>query len=484
MKKPLPVSAPSAMGVDASAISRYIDAINRDAEVEFHGLVILKRGHVIADACWSPYKRQEPTMLFSLSKSFTSTAIGFCVQEGRLALGDKVLGFFPDDAPKDGEFWGDMTVHHLLSMNTGHDQDPTGAVVSTPDGDWVRAFFAQPLSFQPGTHFTYNTAATYLLSVIVQKLTGQTVLEYLTTRLFDPLGIEDASWECCPKGYNTGGFGLSITTDDIARFGQFCLQRGAWDGQQLLNAAWIDAASSAHSDNAATGGTLDWGSGYGYQFWRCVPEGVYRGDGAFGQYCVVMPELEAVVAITSGVQNMQTVLTLLWDILMPGLTGGVASDAAADAELSKQLEKLVHAPPLMMGHSMMEPTISTMRYQLDENPEQLDEISFRFDGNLCTVSATASGSTTSLAAGRERWEIGFVSSAFLMMSRNPEPIPIASSFTWTPDAELKLTIRATGTPFVFTLTCAFTPDSVKITRDVNASFGDRVSTYTGKGVRK
>ena len=166
-------------------------------------------------------------MLFSLSKSFTSTAVGMAVAEGRLSVDDPVLSFFPDEAPrKPGENLAAMRVRHLLAMSTGHDQDTTEHLYRRRDGNWARAFLARPVAHAPGTHFLYNTGATYMLSAIVQKVTGQTLLEYLRPRLFEPLGIEGATWETCPRGVNTGGFGLSVKTEDIARFGQLYLQRG------------------------------------------------------------------------------------------------------------------------------------------------------------------------------------------------------------------------------------------------------------------
>ncbi|MBW7461807.1 serine hydrolase, partial [Paenibacillus sepulcri] len=151
---------------------------------------------------------------------------------------------------------------------------------------------AAPVEHEPGTHFVYNSGATYMLSAILQKVTGQTLLEYLQPRLIEPLGIKGAAWDVCPRGINVGGWGLNVTTEDIARFGQLYLQKGMWNGQRLLTEEWIAEATSSQISNG-DGGVNDWAQGYGYQFWRCR-HGVYRGDGAFGQFCIVMPEQDAV----------------------------------------------------------------------------------------------------------------------------------------------------------------------------------------------
>ena len=225
-----------------------------------------------------------------------------------------MLKFFPEDAPAEpSNNLKAMRVSDLLRMSTGHQTEPP----RTPDQPWTKTFLAHPVPFKPGTHFLYNTSATYMLSAIVQKATGMTVLDYLRPRLFEPLGIEHPTWETSPQGISTGGYGLSIRTEDIARFGQLYLQKGKWQGKQLVPEAWVEAATARQTSNGSNPKS-DWDQGYGYQFWRCR-HGAYRGDGAFGQYCIVLPEQDAVIAITSGVKDMQAVLNLVWDKLLPAM---------------------------------------------------------------------------------------------------------------------------------------------------------------------
>src|SRR5205085_2375675 len=251
---------------------------------------------------WAPYEAEAPHSLYSLSKSFTSTAVGLAIAEGKLSLDDPVLRFFPEDAPAEpSNNLKAMRVSDLLRMSTGHQTEPS----RTPARPWTKAFLAQPVPFKPGTHFLYNTSATYMLSAIVQKATGMTVLDYLRPRLFGPLGIENPTWEASPQGISAGGYGLSVRTEDIAKFGQLYLQKGKWDGKQLVPEAWVEAGTARQTSNGSNPKS-DWDQGYGYQFGR-RRRGAYRGDGAVGQVWVVLPEQDAVVAITPEGRSVEAV---------------------------------------------------------------------------------------------------------------------------------------------------------------------------------
>ena len=309
----LPRSSPEAQGVSSSALLAFVEAVDRDIDA-MNSVMVVRHGRVVAEGWWSPYDAQSRHSLYSLSKSFTSTAVGLAAAEGKLSVDDPVLKFFPEDAPAEpSKNLKAMRVSDLLRMSTGHQTEPS----RPKDQPWTKAFLAQPVPNKPGTHFLYNTSATYMLSAIVQKATGMTVLDYLRPRLFEPLGIEHPTWEASPQGITTGGFGLSVRTEDIAKFGQLYLQKGKWDGRQLVPASWVEAATARQTSNGSNPKS-DWDQGYGYQFWRCR-HGAYRGDGAFGQYCIVLPEQDAVIAITAGVKDMQAVLNLVWDKLLPAL---------------------------------------------------------------------------------------------------------------------------------------------------------------------
>ncbi len=290
----------------------------------------------MAEAWWQPESAEKQHVLWSLSKSFTSTAVGLAIDEGKLSLDDTVLKFFPDDAPPEPSAnLKAMRVRDLLTMSTGH-QDEVKLDDKTP---WVRAFLAHPVPHKPGTHFRYNTPATFMCSAIVQKVTGKTVLDYLKPSLFEPLGIRDPRWDANPQGISIGGYGLFVRTEDIAKFGQLYLQKGKWDGKQLLNSKWVDQATSKQVSNGSDP-ERDWDQGYGFQFWRCR-HGAYRGDGKDGQFCLVMPEQDAVIAITANTGNMQGQLNIVWDKLLPAFQDKpLKEDADAQAQLKDAIGKL------------------------------------------------------------------------------------------------------------------------------------------------
>ncbi|MGC9944429.1 MAG: serine hydrolase, partial [Verrucomicrobiota bacterium] len=334
MAGPLPRSAPEAQGVSSSALLQFVNALD---EIDgMHGVVVVRHGQVIAEGWWAPYDAEHQHVLYSLSKSFTSSAVGFAVAEGRLSIDDPVLKFFPDAAPPaPSDNLKQMRVRDLLIMSTGHQDEPPTA----PDVISPKTFLAWPVPFLPGTHFKYNTAATFMLSAIIQKVTGQTVLDYLRPRLFEPLDIEHPVWDTNFQGISLGGYGLRVHTEDIAKFGQLYLQHGNWQGQQLLPADWVAMATSRQTSNGSDPDS-DWTQGYCFQFWRCRHH-AFRGDGAFGQYCVVMPDQDTVVAINSGVKNMQSVLNVIWDKLLPNLQAqALAPDPDAVRQLGDKIARL------------------------------------------------------------------------------------------------------------------------------------------------
>lgn len=310
-------STPSAEGIHSLAILDFIAAANREFD-GLHSMMLLRHGKVVAEGWWHPYSAERRHMMYSVSKSFTSTAIGLAIDEARLGLDSRVVDLLPDDLPAEvDDHLAALTVRNLLTMTTGHATDTVALAELAPSGNWARAILEQPLVSPPGRLFTYNSGATYLLSAILQRLTGERLLDYLTPRLFLPLGITDATWESCPRGIDAGGWGLSITTEDLAVFGQLLLQRGVWNGRRLVPAEWIDGASAPQVDTSDADHGIDGRQGYGYQFWRCRPAGSFRADGAFGQLCIVLPEQDAVIVFTSGIPEAQPLLDLVWHHLLP-----------------------------------------------------------------------------------------------------------------------------------------------------------------------
>ena len=367
----LPRSTPEAQGVSSGTIINLLNKIE-ESGLEFHSLMIVRNDHVIAEGWWDPYGPEYIHTLYSLSKSFTSTAIGFAVQEGLITVNDKVVSFFPEDLPDSmDQTISDMEIRHLLTMSTGHEVGTMPGMFADPDGNWPRGFFAQKLTYEPGEQFMYNTGATYMLSAIIQKTTGEKMLDYLKPRLFDPLNIEGMDWEEDPKGVNVGGYGLRVKTEDIAKLGLLYLHKGKWNGEQILSEAWVEEATKYQIKN--NDGDSDWSQGYGYQFWRCKPENVYRGDGAFGQYCIVDPNLNLVIAITSESKDMQASMDLLWDYLLPEIKNdSLPSDPESEEELRSALSQLALSTSNLAKN--IPDSLDGRTYILDQNELGLNAI--------------------------------------------------------------------------------------------------------------
>ena len=464
-------ATPESQGISSRAIDNFVAAVDREA-LGLHSLMLLRHGRVVAEGWWEPYRAQTPHMLFSLSKSFTSTAVGLLVAEGRLSVDDFVLQFFADETPaQPSANLRAMRVRHLLTMTTGHDTEPEGprhaGLPAAPEapGTWTSRFLAHSVPHEPGTHFLYNTAATHVLSAIVQHLTGRRLLQYLQPRLFEPLGIEHPTWEIVPPGVDAGGYGLSITTEDIARFGQLYLQRGTWQGAQLVPEAWMEAATKAQVPSQHLGGSVDWIQGYGYQFWRCRHD-AYRGDGAFGQYCLVMPAQDAVLAITAGTPDMQIVLDRVWRHLLPAMaSGSLPEDGGTHDALVQHLADLRLPVPVGQRVSARTATVTGKMFTLPENENGLEAIGFDFAAGDAVLVVRNQAGEQRIPCGYGTWAQG---TAVLLAA---DPMRTAASGTWTDERTFVAHVCFCETPFLLRVTCRFDGERVLLKQCWNVGFG-------------
>lgn len=480
---PLPRSTPEEEGIPSSAILGFIEALEQHAHPldAVQSFMLLRHGTVVVEGWWAPYRPDVPHMLYSLSKSFTSSAIGIAVAEGLLSIDDPVLNFFPDDAPADpGEHLRAMTVKHLLTMNTGHHEDTVSRVWDGSDANWPRAFLSLPVEHEPGTWFVYNTPATYMLSAIITQLTGEFLIDYLQPRLFEPLGIEHLVWDADAQGRSIGGSGLHITTDSIARFGQMYLQKGEWNGQRLLTEAWIDDATAAHSDNSITQTNPDWTAGYGYQFWRNRPEG-YRGDGAFGQYCIVLPEQDVVLAMTSGVRDMQRVLDCVWQHLLPAFsTGALPDDPTARTALEQKLASL--SLPITEGAatSNIASAISGTTYAIAPNGLGIERVRIDFDDDYATLVVTDTKGEHRIVAGYGAWRMGASDGRILEPGRpwagGHGAQQLGASGAWTAEDTYELRICYIEGEVCPILRFSFSDADIRIDLDPNVSWDETAVT--------
>jgi CubicO group peptidase (beta-lactamase class C family) len=470
----LPRSSPEQQGISSADLLSFVDAADKEVDT-MNSFMLVRHGHVVAEGWWAPYDRDTPHMLYSLSKSFTSTAVGFAIAEGKLNLDDQVIKFFPGEAPADPPVnLREMRVRDLLRMNTGN-QIEAPIRVNFPElqtETWVKTFLTHAVPFKPGTHFLYNSPATYMLSAIVQKVTGMTVLEYLRPRLFEPLGFKDPTWVSSPQGITAGAYGLSIRTEEIARFGELYLHKGMWNGKQLIPATWVDQATSMETSTGSAPAS-DWDQGYGYQFWRSRHNS-FRGDGAFGQFCMVIPELDAVVAITSGVRNMQQVMNLVWDKLLPAMKPGrLPENPAARRQLEARLTSLKVKFVSGSASSPISSSVSGKWFEFADNDRGIKAVSFDFNSTSPSLTVRTSAGETRMTVAADTWSNSnglFTNGLDHILAVPAHPLA-ATSGAWTSPDTFTVKIVLSETPFYSILNFKFDGDRLLIDADHNVSFG-------------
>lgn len=466
-------STPERQGVRTSGILSFLEEMEK-RKLELHGFMLLRRNRVIAEGWWKPYGPELPHVCYSLTKMFTSLAVGFAVQERLLSVSDRALDYFPELATKEIRAdKGELTLKHLLTMSTGHADDttrfavnrsflqdrPNPSIGDRPDGDWVRGFLELPLHAAPGSRFVYNSGASHLLAEVVRRVTGQSALDYLYPRFMVPLGIERPRWDTCPLGNISGGWGLRLKTEDIARVGQMLLQRGIWNGERILSEAWIAEATSkqvetvVHTAQEAVTGVDEWRQGYGYQLWMCR-HNAYRGDGAMGQYCIVMPDREAVIAIHSGVQDMQGVMDGVWEHLLPAMHDGELPEAAGDwRRLASKLSSLAIGE---QRTSVVRTLNETRTYRIEPNEDQVETLALSFYlSGACTMSWKDDTGEHSLRFGIGHWEYG----------NRLAGEPTAIKGEWIDERTLNLDVCRIQTPYHERLICRFDGDRLQLTHE-------------------
>ena len=469
----LPRSTPEMQGVSSDVLSALFDAMD-SSDIEFHSVMVLRNGFVIGEGWWAPYAPQYKHTLHSLSKSFTSAAVGLAIAEGHFTVETPVVSFFPDLLPAViSPNLAAMKVKHLLTMTTGHQTDTNLRTNAMP---WVQSFLAAPIVHEPGTFYLYNTTASYMLSAIVQKTTGKTVLEFLKPRLMEPLAIVGADWEVSPQGINTGGFGLRIKTEDIAKFSQLYLNKGKWYGKQIIPEDWVNASSKKQWEFTANpfGGKTpkeqdDWQQGYGYQFWRTKHNG-FRSDGLYGQFGIVLPDEQTVVAITEQSFNTQKTLDFVWDILLPGLQKGkLATNNSANQQLkTKEVALQVKFAKLATTTATTD-VVKGKKFVLDSNSLGAKAVTFNFNNDIGEVIVNYDEGDRKLTFSMDKWEKD--KNGVLRNLQLPFPVkslpnvtsPVAANATWNDEHTLYLEIRPVETVTSDSLTCRFSDNSVQIT---------------------
>lgn len=459
----LPRSAPASQGVAPAAILSLLDALDERPDIEMHSLMLVRHGQVVAEGWWAPYTADRPQLLYSLSKSFTSTAAAFAQAEGLLDLDDTVLSHFP-------EFAADVTdprsrsmrIRHIAAMASGHTEETLFKAMERDPQEPVRGFLLTPPDRDPGTVFAYNQPCTYTLGSIVQRNAGMPLTSYLRPRLFDPLGIGHVGWHLFPPGREQGFSGLFARTEDVAKLGLLYLQRGQWEGAQLIGAEWVAEATSAQVSNAQNP-EPDWRRGYGFQFW--MSQHGYRGDGAFGQFCIVLPEQDTVIVTTAYTLTMQAVLDALWTHLLPGL--GSAGSGRTSADVGSVQDKLnarlagLSLPP---GDGAAAPVgwepWTSRPFAVAGPTETAPAPPGPAPATLVTsveVARSAGGWQITLIEADNALTVPVGAGAWTVsepVDRHGDVIPVAASGGWLDDRTLRAQVIFLETPHRISVTCA------------------------------
>ena len=448
----LPRSAPADEGVDPAAILSFLDALDEHPDIEMHSLMVVRHGRVVAEGWWAPYSADRPQLLYSLSKSFTSTAAAFAQAEGLLKLDDTVISHFP-------EFTADITdprsrsvkVRHVASMAAGHTREMLDEAFTRDPQDPVRGFLLIPPDRDPGTAFAYSQPCTYTLASIIQRNAGMSLTRYLRPRLFDPLGIGQVGWRTFPPGREQGFSGLHARTEDIAKLGLLYLRQGEWEGTQLISKEWVAEATSKQVSTLGEAAP-EWQQGYGFQFW--MSRHGYRGDGAYGQFCVILPEHDTVIVTTACTLDMQAVLDAMWTRLLPGLGTASPGAASVDDQLRARLARLelpaCAAAPAPADWGPWTSVSFTITASTADPPAQeflaSVEVAPRPDG--WQISLIEAENALTVPVGTGSWTVSDHA------DRYGKIIPVAASGGWLDGQTLRAEVIFLETPHRMDITCS------------------------------
>ena len=289
-------ATPESQGISSDLFAALLRELDTSKDTEMHHFMALRHGKVICECNFAPYPKGMWHITHSMCKSITGMAIGMLIEEGKLKLDENIYDIFPDHINAFSKIFRPViTVENLLTMTSGVTFNESGIVSGN---DWLGSFLNASVNGKPGTEFQYNSLNTYVLSAIVTKRTGETLTEYLTPRLFGPLGITKYYWETCPKGITKGGWGLFLCAEDMAKLGQLYLQRGKWNGQQLVSEYWIEISTARHLK------TQNDTYGYGYQLWMEQRPGSFEYNGMLGQNVIIYPDMDMVLVTNAGNKEM------------------------------------------------------------------------------------------------------------------------------------------------------------------------------------
>jgi hypothetical protein len=426
-----------------------------------------RAGRVVAEGWWWPYRADRPRIMHSVTKSVMASAIGMALEEGRFKLQDKVVSFFPEYLPAvvDDKLAA-MTIEDLLTMRAGHAAETSGAIWRGIQTSWTAEFFKIPVVYKPGTTYMYTSAASYMLSAILTRVTGETLHDYLKPRFFRPLGITGEKWDIGPDNVNPGGNGLTMKTADLLKLGVVHAQRGLWQGRRILSEAWIDQATRPHGED-----------NYGYQ-WATTAGGPYLAIGVFMQFVMVFPQQQATLAVIAAEQEGSTTFLPIVQRHFPRAFATMlpADEAAlADSRLQARLAAAARKPSIVSHGSAKPAQISGRTYRVEPNTVGVTAVRFDFDAQRCVFHLTAAGVEYRIACGLHDWleTQTDVPGRELHHGYSLKSAQVVAGARWLDEDTLEMTWIFAETAFRDTVACRFDRDRVTIERSVNVNSSAR-----------
>lgn len=451
--------------IDLEKVLKFIDCFE---ELDGHSFMVLQHGKVVAEGWRNPYQPEYLHTLNSGTKSFIALAVGMAVDEGLLHLEDKVMSFFPEHLTNEPcENMQKLTIRHLLTMTSGHMRGD--AVTFSGWDNWIRDYMQYYIKCEPRSLFTYNSGNSNMLSAILTKVTGLPVSEYLKSRLFEPLGMEDYYWESLCDGTNGGGYGFNIRLEDYAKLGQLLLNKGNWQGKQLVSEEWVELLSAKQADTSKELWTTpDRLSGYGFQFWKCRIPNAFRADGARGQFCIVLPDHEAVIVTMAAHEELYDILEPIWEHLVPALTNNSVSDHTMIQQYKERVANWAFVPSKGNPDSCSANNYSGKEYIMMPNPLKIEKIFFQF-GSENKMYITSNDESAVIPIGSNgKWEETNVFPAYIghqigyYPTEKPYLRDVACSGYWEKENVYTVEVLYTRSTFIDAYTFEFSDNLVKV----------------------
>jgi CubicO group peptidase (beta-lactamase class C family) len=457
----MPRSAPHLQGVDARSVLRFLDDVAA-AGLELHSFMLYRHGHVVAEGWWWPYRADRPHMMHSLTKSVTVSGVALAIEEGHFGLNDQVISFFKDELPvRIDDKLAAMTVRDILSMRTGHAEETSGSQWRPITTSWVAEFFKIPVVYQPGTKFVYTSAASFMLSAIVSKTTGQKLRDYMEPRFFKPLGITGLRWDVGPGGINTGGNGLTWTTADMLKLGAVYAQGGTWEGRRILAADWVKAAGRPQVAEGE----------YGYQWW-IGPNGTFYALGLFTQLSIVFPDHDAVLAVTAAIDGSKKLLPIVWKHFPVSFDASTTHPAAtSDARLRKTTAGLRLLPELAPSASPVAARVSGRTFNIEPNEDEVTAVRFDFSAHRCTFNLRDARGEHRVVNGLKDWVEGTTSMTGNRLHHEYQfdDMRVIAGGRWLDDNSFEMTWQFVDSAFRDRVLCRFEGNRMTLDRSVNVN---------------